>query len=230
MRRHALHIFVALLAFTFGFLTVGKVSNLTVALPLALLVFASISLAGNFRPPNFNAHKFKVAALTFLLCIPLLAFFLTLLPRSGFSDCVLTFPEEEAGAIAAAGEEARADLDEAADDFGSTGLTVYWCGGKDAHGTATHAIWAGVLDKKAVRKLGPFYTPRARAEGVTGVVAVSVLVDESGEVLWAQALSGHPLLRQPAMDAACDARFAPALVNGPPIRVSGILTYAFAIK
>jgi protein TonB len=59
------------------------------------------------------------------------------------------------------------------------------------------------------------------------VVAVSVLVNESGKVIQAQALSGHALLRQSALDAACRARFHPTYIDGPPLRLSGILTYKF---
>ncbi|HEV2862690.1 MAG TPA: energy transducer TonB, partial [Pyrinomonadaceae bacterium] len=57
-------------------------------------------------------------------------------------------------------------------------------------------------------------------------VAVSVLIDTSGNVLQAQAISGHPLLRQEAAEAACRARFPPALIDGArPPAFGGILTY-----
>jgi hypothetical protein len=55
-----------------------------------------------------------------------------------------------------------------------------------------------------------------------------VLVGESGRVLRSQAVSGHPLLKQPAAEAACSARFSPLVTSGAPVVASGVLTYKFA--
>jgi TonB family protein len=107
------------------------------------------------------------------------------------------------------------------------GLTVYSCAGESYNLTNSNTIWAGMLDKKAIAKSAPLYPALAKSATVKGVVAVSVVIEESGKVLWAQSLSGHPLLRQAAMEAACGTRFHPMLVNGPPVRVGGVLTFKF---
>jgi periplasmic protein TonB len=57
---------------------------------------------------------------------------------------------------------------------------------------------------------------------------VQVLVDESGNVISARAISGHPLLQAAAVAAAQQAKFAPTSLMGEPVKVSGVLTYNFA--
>jgi hypothetical protein len=47
----------------------------------------------------------------------------------------------------------------------------------------------------------------AKAIRVTGIVSVHVLVDETGAVLYARALSGHLFLLDTARKAACDTKF-----------------------
>jgi TonB family protein len=62
-----------------------------------------------------------------------------------------------------------------------------------------------------------------------GVVRVLVLIDESGKVVSARAESGHTMLRTAAIAAARQARFAPTLVSGQPVPVSGFITYTFSL-
>ncbi|GEM_PF-1630826 len=53
-----------------------------------------------------------------------------------------------------------------------------------------------------VRRIQPVYPEAARREGIEGAVSVEVTIDEEGHVTSARAISGHPLLRQAAVDAA----------------------------
>lgn len=230
MRRHALHICTALLAFTVAFLTADSYENLAYALPLALLVFTPASLIAKLRAPTFDSHMLKVVALSLLLWIPLFALFMQFVPQSGLSDCTFDFAEEDAGAFRAAAKVAQDTAEEESAGNTVAGITAYSCGEADVYPTGLNPVWVGVVDRKAVAKPAPFYPPDAKAAHAEGTVAVSVLIDESGMVVWAQAISGHPLLRQPAMDAACYARFAPTLVVGPPLRASGVLTFDFVLK
>lgn len=89
------------------------------------------------------------------------------------------------------------------------------------------AISGGVLNGKAVDLPKPEYPASARAAHASGTVVVQVLVDESGDVMTAQATSGQPLLRQAAVAAAKQAHFAPTKLAGRPVKVSGVLTYNF---
>jgi TonB family protein len=86
------------------------------------------------------------------------------------------------------------------------------------------------LDAKALDKPEPAYPAAAKAARASGTVAVLVVVDESGRVVAATPVSGHPLLRQAAVQAARQARFAPTIEGGKPLRVTGVLTYKFALE
>jgi TonB family protein len=89
-------------------------------------------------------------------------------------------------------------------------------------------VMAGALDGKAASKPQPPYPALAKAARASGTVTVRVTVDETGGVVSAAAVSGHPLLRAAAAAAARQAKFSPTLQDGKPVRVSGTLTYNFA--
>jgi protein TonB len=91
-------------------------------------------------------------------------------------------------------------------------------------------ISGGVLNGKATSLPKPAYPPAAKAIRASGAVSVQVLIDESGRVVSASAVSGHPLLRAAAVSAAQSARFSPTLLSGQPVKVSGVITYNFAAQ
>lgn len=88
-------------------------------------------------------------------------------------------------------------------------------------------ISGGVLNGKATSLPKPPYPAAARAVRASGAVSVQVLIDESGNVVSASAVSGHPLLRAAAVQAARGARFSPTMLSGQPVKVSGVITYNF---
>lgn len=88
---------------------------------------------------------------------------------------------------------------------------------------------AGQLNSKALSLPKPLYPETARRMRLAGAVRVLVLIDESGKVVSARAESGHMILRAAAVTAAQQARFAPALVSGQPVPVSGFITYNFGL-
>ncbi len=85
----------------------------------------------------------------------------------------------------------------------------------------------GVINGKARSLARPFYSAAAKAGRIGGSVGVQVLVGESGKVLSAGAVSGHPELYAGSLDAACRSEFAPTLLEGKPVKVSGVITYNF---
>ena len=87
----------------------------------------------------------------------------------------------------------------------------------------------GQLNSKALKLPRPLYPEMARRMRVEGAVKVLVTIDESGRVISARAENGHTLLREPAVAAARQARFTPALVSGQPVAVSGFITYTFSL-
>lgn len=92
------------------------------------------------------------------------------------------------------------------------------------------AISGGVLNGKAISKPEPPYPAIAKAARAQGAVTVQVEVNEQGQVVSANAVSGHPLLRASAVSAARQAKFAPTLLSGKPVKVSGVLTYNFKLE
>lgn len=88
-------------------------------------------------------------------------------------------------------------------------------------------ISGGVLNGKALSLPKPPYPPAARAVRASGAVSIQVLIDTNGEVFSAQAVSGHPLLRPASAIAACGSKFTPTLLEGQPVKVSGIVVYNF---
>ena len=91
-------------------------------------------------------------------------------------------------------------------------------------------VEGGVLDNKATSKPEPTYPALSQAARVSGVVKVRVTVDETGRVVSAAAVSGHPLLRPAAVAAAKQAKFSPTMLSGKPVKVSGVLTYNFVLE
>jgi protein TonB len=76
----------------------------------------------------------------------------------------------------------------------------------------------------------PVYTELAKRARVQGSVSVQVLIDETGRVVSAKALSGSPFLTVEAQKAAMQARFAPTLLSNQPVKVSGVITYNFLLS
>ena len=80
---------------------------------------------------------------------------------------------------------------------------------------------------RAVSVPRPAYPPAARAVRASGSVSVKLIIDTDGSIYSAEAVSGHPLLRDSSRIAACRAKFEPTLLDGEPVRVSGVISYNY---
>jgi TonB family protein len=85
------------------------------------------------------------------------------------------------------------------------------------------AMSAGVLNSRAVTPPQLVLPPAAKAAGVSGMVNVSVLVDEEGTVVSAKAVSGHPLLHRAAEEAALATKIKPLTSGGKQLIMQGLL-------
>lgn len=85
----------------------------------------------------------------------------------------------------------------------------------------------GVANGKATYLPKPPYPTAAIAVNAQGAVDVQVMIDETGRVVSARAVSGNPLLRLAAEQAARNARFSPTLLSNVPIKVTGVIVYNF---
>ena len=77
-------------------------------------------------------------------------------------------------------------------------------------------VMCGVLPEYPVNK-----------NAASGTVSVYVLIDEYGEVIESEIISGKQIFRTSTLQAARQTRFAPTLLGGQPIKVRGVLIYEF---
>jgi TonB family protein len=91
-------------------------------------------------------------------------------------------------------------------------------------------VSGGVLQGTAIKKVQPVYPPVARVAGASGAVQVQITISETGDVIDAMALSGHPMLRASALAAARQWVFKPTEISGTPVKVQGILTFNFTLS
>ena len=105
-------------------------------------------------------------------------------------------------------------------------LSISFANGQEA---VPKTLSGGVLNGKALSLPKPAFPPAARAVGASGAVSVQVLIDENGDIVSTNAVSGHPLLRAAAVEAAKGAKFSPTRLQGIPVRVAGVITYNFVL-
>ena len=84
-----------------------------------------------------------------------------------------------------------------------------------------------VLNGSAISLPKPGYPPNAAVLNLEGSARIQVTIDESGKVISAKAVDGHPFFRVVAERAALGARFRPTLLNDEPVKVTGVIIYTF---
>jgi TonB family protein len=72
----------------------------------------------------------------------------------------------------------------------------------------------------------PDYPREAKDACAYGLVEVEVLIDENGDVISAEAVTGDELLRASAVEAAKKAKFKQT-IHGAPVKLKGIIVYNF---
>ena len=82
----------------------------------------------------------------------------------------------------------------------------------------------------ATRMVSPIYPLIAQRSMVEGKVVIELELDEKGDVVSAKAVSGHPMLRSSAEDAANRTKFKPAMFNNGPIKAKAQIIYNFSLK
>ena len=71
-----------------------------------------------------------------------------------------------------------------------------------------------------LKRVIPVYPPEARQIRLQGVVRLKAVIAKDGTVQSLTVVSGHPLLVQPALDAAKQWLYKPTLLNGQPVEVA----------
>lgn len=88
----------------------------------------------------------------------------------------------------------------------------------------------GVINGSAKYLPVPAYPAAGKAIHAQGAVNVQITVDEKGRVTLAKAVSGHPLLRPAAEQAAQHAIFSPTQLSNVPVKVTGVIVYNFVAQ
>nr|MBA3768735.1 energy transducer TonB [Acidobacteriota bacterium] len=94
----------------------------------------------------------------------------------------------------------------------------------------TKPVSGGILNGKATELPKPEYPELAKRAHAGGMVSVEVVIDETGKIISARAVSGPPLLREAAVKAALRARFSPTKLSGQPVKISGLINYNFSFN
>jgi TonB family protein len=87
-----------------------------------------------------------------------------------------------------------------------------------------------VLCGKAISLPKPSYPEEAKAAKASGTVTIDIVIDEKGRVIWAKAISGHPLLQEASVKAACRARYSPMKLSGQAVRANSVITYNYVAQ
>lgn len=94
---------------------------------------------------------------------------------------------------------------------------------------APKIISLGVINGRAINLVRPQFPAAAKFVKVRGTVTVSILIDEEGKVIEAEATSGHILLRAGSVSAALKSIFMPVTFGGIPVRVRGVILYNYVL-
>jgi len=90
----------------------------------------------------------------------------------------------------------------------------------------SQGVSAGLLLSQAP----PHYPPDARAARIQGTVVMKALINQAGEVVNLELISGHPMLAPAAMDAVKQWKYKPYLLKGNPVQVETQVTVNFTLS
>ncbi|HVT43153.1 MAG TPA: TonB family protein [Thermoanaerobaculia bacterium] len=87
----------------------------------------------------------------------------------------------------------------------------------------------GLLPPEVIEQFRPPYPPLARSQRVEGVVIVSALISETGQVLETRILRGIPLLNDAALQAVRRSKFRPGTKDGVRVKAYKTMTVPFRL-
>jgi TonB family protein len=88
----------------------------------------------------------------------------------------------------------------------------------------------GVAQASVQSKVNPIYPQEARTARISGTVVLKAVIDQTGDVVSLQLVSGHPLLAPAAIDAVKQWKYRPYLLNGKPVAVETQITVNFVLS
>ena len=80
-----------------------------------------------------------------------------------------------------------------------------------------------------IRKVQPTYPALARAARIQGTVVLQATISKQGTIENLRALAGHPMLVRAAIEAVCQWRYRPYILNNEPVEVETQITVNFSL-
>jgi TonB family protein len=87
-----------------------------------------------------------------------------------------------------------------------------------------------VQNNKLVSSTQPVYPDLAKSARIQGTVELAALIGQDGHIQQLSVISGHPLLRQAAIDAVKTWVYQPTLLNEQPVSVSTTIDVTFTLS
>jgi tetratricopeptide (TPR) repeat protein len=88
-----------------------------------------------------------------------------------------------------------------------------------------------ILNGKAISLPTPEHPGTILRWNIPTIVAIKITIDETGRVIGVEDMChAHPVLADAAVRAAYKARFAPTMLSGVPVKVTGVIIYKFATR
>jgi protein TonB len=81
-----------------------------------------------------------------------------------------------------------------------------------------------------IRNPQPVYPQIAKSARISGTVELSAIIGEDGHIQELKVVSGHPLLRQAALDAVKQWVYKPTMLNEQPVKVSTTIDVIFTLS
>jgi protein TonB len=88
-------------------------------------------------------------------------------------------------------------------------------------------IAGAVQNANLLKQVAPVLPESTIQAGISGTVAMQVIIAKDGTVQNIQLLSGHPLLVGPAIEAVRQWLYRPTLLNGEPVEVTTTINVTF---
>jgi periplasmic protein TonB len=89
------------------------------------------------------------------------------------------------------------------------------------------SVSGGVIEGYVLHRTVPVYPVIARTVGVSGTVTLAATISKTGGIENLRVISGHPMLRQAAIDAVQTWRYRPYLLNSEPVEVQTTINVVF---
>jgi protein TonB len=87
-----------------------------------------------------------------------------------------------------------------------------------------------VQSAKLLKQVVPMYPQPARQLRISGTVHLLGIIAKDGTIQKLQVLSGHPMLRQAALDAVSLWVYRPTILNGQPVEVEAPIDVIFTLS